>query len=120
MMSASAPLGRPSRNTGRLDADCTSATITGEAVSVVIIQAEATSFIHMQMFDANHTPHSIRNTGWPSGAQGDWRGGSGGASVDGSINADSLRTRSILGHAHASARAGTRRWKGSANSMRRR
>ena len=72
-----------------MEADCTSATITGDAVSEVIIQAAATSFIHMQMLAASQTPHSMRNTGWRSGAHGDSRGGSGGASVDGSINSDS-------------------------------
>ena len=116
MMSASAPLGSPSRNTGRLDADCTSATIAGEAVSEVIIQADATSFIHMQMLEANQTPHSMRNTGCPSGDHGDSRAGSGGASVDGSITSGSGSWRAILGPARrahrrraARARAGTGR-----------
>src|SRR5687767_1050417 len=70
-MSASAPLGSPSRNTGSVEADCTSATITGDEVSEVISQAAATSFIHMQALAVTHTPHSMRNTGWASGAQAD-------------------------------------------------
>ena len=37
----------PSRNTGRVEADCTSATQIGVLVSVVIVHAAATSFIHM-------------------------------------------------------------------------
>src|SRR5258706_1447587 len=68
-MSAMAPLGRPSRNTGRVDADWTSATITGDGLREVISQAAATSFIHMQTLAAIHTPHSVRNTGRCSGAQ---------------------------------------------------
>ncbi|MNT47399.1 hypothetical protein D3C72_1841110 [compost metagenome] len=62
-MSASAPLGRPSRNTGRVEADCTSATQIGEVVSEVIIHAAATSFIHMQMLAMSQVLHSMRNTG---------------------------------------------------------
>src|SRR4030095_14027252 len=70
-MSASAPLGRPRRNTGSDDADWTSATITGDVVSVVINHADATSFIHMQMFDVSQVIHSSRNTGFASGVHGD-------------------------------------------------
>ena len=54
-MSASAPLGRPSRNTGSVGV-CTSATITGEVVSEVISQAAATSFIDMQLGGEPHHP----------------------------------------------------------------
>ena len=67
-MSASAPLGRPSRNTGRVEADCTSATITGEVVSEVIIHAAATSFIHMQVLAATQVIHSRRKVGAVSGS----------------------------------------------------
>ena len=70
-MSASAPLGRPSRNTGNVEADCTSATITGDVVSVVISHAAATSFIHMQMFDVSQVIHSSRKTGLASGDHGE-------------------------------------------------
>ena len=66
-ISASAPLGRPNRNTGSEAAVATSATITGEVVSVVISHAAATSFIHMQMFAVTQTPQSMRNTGLSSG-----------------------------------------------------
>src|SRR5690606_35553018 len=68
---ASAPLGSPSRNTGSVDAVCTSATSTGEVVSVVISQAVATSFIHMQVLAASQVSHSMRNTGTASGAKAD-------------------------------------------------
>ena len=62
-MSASAPLGRPSTNTGSVDAACTSATIRTLSVSDVISQAAATSFIHIVMLAASQASHSMRNTG---------------------------------------------------------
>ena len=68
MMSASAPLGIPSRNTGSVDADDTSAISIGVLDSDVISQAAATSFIHMQTFDVSHVAHNMRYTGRPSGA----------------------------------------------------
>src|SRR6218665_1840180 len=67
-MSASAPLGRPSKNTGSVDADCTSATRIGELVGGVISQAAATSFIHMQVLAVTQVSHNMRNTGIVSGA----------------------------------------------------
>jgi hypothetical protein len=70
-MSASAPLGSPSRKTGRVDAVWTRATQIGEVVNDVIIHAAATSFIHMQMLAASQVSHSIRKTGKPSGANGE-------------------------------------------------
>src|SRR5512134_2576857 len=70
-ISASAPLGSPSRNTGSVEADCTSATMTGEVVRVVMSHADATSFIHMQMFDVSQVIHSSRKTGLASGVHGD-------------------------------------------------
>ena len=68
-MSAIAPLGRPSRNTGKVEADCTSATQIGEVVIEVISQAPATSLIHMQMLAVSQVPHSMRYTGSLSGPQ---------------------------------------------------
>src|SRR5882724_8166989 len=70
-ISASAPLGSPSRNTGSVEADCTSATSTGEVVSVVISHAAATSFIHMLRFDANHVSHNVLKTGTRSASHVD-------------------------------------------------
>ena len=70
-MSASAPLGSPSTNTGRVDAVCTSATQIGKVVSDVIIQAAATSFIHCETLAASQVNHNMRNTGKPSDAQGE-------------------------------------------------
>jgi hypothetical protein len=76
-MSASAPLGRPSRNTGKVEADCTSATQIGEVVSEVIIHAAATSLIHMQMLAMSQVLHSMRNTGSLSGSSAANFGGCG-------------------------------------------
>ena len=75
-MSAKAPLGRPSRKTGKVEADCTRATQIGEVVSEVISQAAATSFIHMQMLAAIQVPHNMRKTGELRGAQADSEAGS--------------------------------------------
>lgn len=70
-MSARAPLGKPSRNTGSVDAVCTSATQIGDVVSEVIIQADATSFIHMQIFAISQALHSMRKTGRRNGSSAD-------------------------------------------------
>jgi len=67
-MSARAPLGRPSRNTGKVDADWTSATQIGVLVSVVIVQAAATSVIHMQRLAVSQVLQSRRKTGTLSGS----------------------------------------------------
>ena len=67
-MSASAPEGSPSRNTGSVAAVCTSATQIGLAVSVVISQAAATSFIHMHRLATSQVLHSMVNTPWRNGA----------------------------------------------------
>ena len=69
MMSASAPLGRPSRNTGSVDAVCTMATITGLVESEVMTQAAVTSFIHIAMLAANVASHRLRNTTVRNGAK---------------------------------------------------
>src|SRR5258706_13830816 len=71
MMSASAPLGRPRRNTGSEEAVCTSAISIGEVVSEVISHAAATSFIHMQTLETSHTSHSIRKVGSRNGVHRD-------------------------------------------------
>ena len=76
-MSASAPLGRPSKNTGRVDAVCTSATQIGEVVIDVIIHAAATSFIHMQILATSQVHHSMRKTGSFNGSQADSEAGEG-------------------------------------------
>jgi hypothetical protein len=73
-MSASAPLGRPSRNTGSVEAVCTSATSTGLVVNVVISQAAATSFIHIVMLAASQASQSMRKTGVANGASAEVAG----------------------------------------------
>jgi hypothetical protein len=67
-MSANAPLGKPSRKTGKVDADWTSATQIGVLVSVVIVHADATSVIHMQRLAVSHVLQSRRKTGTLSGS----------------------------------------------------
>jgi len=55
----------------------------GDVVSEVITHAAATSFIHMQVLEASHTSHSMRNVGTLSGAQAEafsTRGSSGAGS----------------------------------------
>src|SRR3954469_15927585 len=79
-MSASAPLGSPRMNTGSVDADCTSATHSGEGASDVISHAAATSFIHIEVLAANQVSHSIRNTGLLRGPKVVASGATGGGS----------------------------------------
>ena len=59
-MSAMAPLGKPSKNTGKDEAVDTKATITGLVVSEVMSQLAATSFIHMVKLAASEANHSPR------------------------------------------------------------
>src|SRR6185369_4886324 len=80
-MSASAPLGSPSRNTGSVDAVCTSATHNGDGASDVMSQADATSFIHIVVLAAIHVAHNMRKTGRRSGASADRESSSGGGGV---------------------------------------
>src|SRR6185369_6231865 len=68
-MSANAPLGSPSMNTGSVEADCTSATQSGDGPSEVISHAAATSFIHIEVLAAIQVIHNMRNTGRRSGAK---------------------------------------------------
>ncbi len=67
-MSASAPLGSPSRNIGSVDAVCTSATSAGSEVSVVISHAADTSCIHSEMLAASQAIHSMRKVALRNGA----------------------------------------------------
>ena len=54
----------PSRNTGSVEADCTSATQIGDGGQRwSSVHAAATSFIHMQMLAVSQVLHSMRNTG---------------------------------------------------------
>ena len=84
-MSASAPLGKPSKNMGSVEADCTSATHSGVVVMDVINQAAATSFIHMQMLATSAVLQSRRNTGYLIGPQAESDSGGGGGVLDAGI-----------------------------------
>src|SRR3569832_2942842 len=67
-MSASAPAGIASRNTGAVVAACTSATMSGVGASEVMSQPAPTSCIHEPMFETIEALHNMRNTRWRSGA----------------------------------------------------
>ncbi|MNT03726.1 hypothetical protein D3C72_1382740 [compost metagenome] len=69
MMSASAPAGSARRNVGRLVAVWTSATITGEMDSVVIIQETPTLCMSVPAFEAKLAIHKVRNSPCRKGAQ---------------------------------------------------
>ena len=62
-ISAKAPHGKPSKKTGKVEADCTKATHTGVTFMDVIIQAPATSFIHMQILAMSQHDQSMRKMG---------------------------------------------------------
>src|SRR4029079_7186830 len=92
-MSANAPLGSPSMNTGSVEADCTSATQSGEGPSDVMSHAPATSFIHIEVLAAIQVSHNMRNTGRRSGAKAERESSesvsvvcSGMDSLDGGVN----------------------------------
>src|SRR4030088_3507629 len=66
-ISARAPPGRASRNSGSVVAACTSETISGDGVSNVISQAAAESCIHVPMLETTSEIHSARNNGRRNG-----------------------------------------------------
>src|SRR5690554_1246144 len=69
-MSANTPPGRPKKKDGRLTAVCTRATISGEVVSVSIIQAAPTFCIQSARLTASAPSHSQQNAFTRNGAQG--------------------------------------------------
>jgi hypothetical protein len=69
MMSASAPAGKASKNTGSEVAACTRATMRGEGASDVISQAAPTSRIQVPVLEARLAIHSRRKTEWRKGLQ---------------------------------------------------
>ncbi len=73
-MSASAPAGMPTRNTGSSVAVCTSATSVGDAERSPISHAAPTFCIIEPMFEAICAMNRARKTGWRSGAHADVRG----------------------------------------------
>src|SRR2546428_3391686 len=66
-MSARAPAGRASRNSGRVVAACTSETMSGDGASNVINHAAAESCIHVPMLETTSAIHSARNSGRRNG-----------------------------------------------------
>src|SRR5689334_11900400 len=69
--SATAPAGSPIRNTGKVVAACTSATMVGLGAKEVISQAAPTFCIQVPMFEATAAIQRARKSGWRSGAQVD-------------------------------------------------
>ena len=69
--SATAPAGSPTRNTGKVVAACTSATMAGLGAKEVISQAAPTFCIQVPIFDATAATQRARKNGWCSGAQVD-------------------------------------------------
>jgi hypothetical protein len=59
-MSAIAPAGKTTRNTGRLVAVCIRETMIGECESEVIIQTPATFCIHVPTFETVAAIHNAR------------------------------------------------------------
>src|SRR5947209_13729326 len=70
-MSANAPAGRITRNTGNMVAACTSPTIKGDIVSCVISQPAPTFCIHVPVYEMTAATHSERNSGSRNGSHGD-------------------------------------------------
>src|SRR2546430_13018689 len=66
-ISASAPAGRASRNSGRVVATCTSEPFGAEGVSKVTTKAAAESCIHVPMLKTPSEIHSARNSGRRNG-----------------------------------------------------
>ena len=65
--SASAPAGRARRKSGRLDIVCMSEIMSGDGVSVAIVQIAAVSFIVVPIFEMTLAIQSARNSGRRSG-----------------------------------------------------
>src|SRR5215469_8680017 len=70
-MSAKAPAGKITKNTGKLVAACTRLTISGDGVSPVIIQPAPTFCIHVPVYEMTAAIHSERNSGSRSGSRGE-------------------------------------------------
>jgi hypothetical protein len=70
-MSARTPAGRAKRNTGTVEATCTSETITGLESSVVIGHAAAAAYIPLPMFATTVAVQMTENAVWRNGVQGE-------------------------------------------------
>src|SRR5215472_10711057 len=69
MLSASAPAGSAIRNTGRLNATCTSETQIGELVNEVISQPVAMFCIQLPVYEMTAAIQRLRNSGSRRGAR---------------------------------------------------
>ncbi len=70
-MSARAPAGRTTKNTGTAAAACTRLTINGEVESCVISQPAPTFCIQVPVYEITAAIHNDRNSGSRNGAQGE-------------------------------------------------
>ena len=70
-ISASAPAGSANRQIGKVLAACTSATINGSGLRVVISQPEAALYIQPPTLETNVAVQITANTGWRNGAAKD-------------------------------------------------
>ena len=75
MISASAPARMASRKIGRLAATCTSETISGSGLRLVISQLEAAVYIHVPVLAARLAVQITVKAGWRNGLQAEARGG---------------------------------------------
>src|ERR1700729_149697 len=81
MTSASAPAGSVNRNKGRLTATCTSDTVIGLALRLVINQPEAVSNIAVPTFETVLAVHITVNARWLNGPHREGVGAAGAAAV---------------------------------------
>src|ERR1700729_1243613 len=68
---SSAPASRSNRKIGKVLAACTSATISGSGLSVVINQPDAALYIQPPTLDTSVAVQITANTGWRNGAAND-------------------------------------------------
>ncbi len=70
-MSASAPAGIATRNMGSVVATCTSDTMSGSGLRLVISQPEAALYIQLPTFAMTVAVQITANSGWPNGLKGE-------------------------------------------------
>ena len=75
MISASAPAGMASRKIGRLAATCTSETISGSGLRLVISQLDAAVYIHVPVLAARLAVQITVKAAWRNGLQAEACGG---------------------------------------------
>src|SRR5262249_29161226 len=70
-ISASAPAGIATRNRGSVVATCTSDTMSGSGLRLVISQPEAALYIQLPTFAMTVAVQITANSGWPNGLKGE-------------------------------------------------